>query len=387
MSKDDLSPVDSVDWEAMDGRSRLWLLRPVVTVTLFAGIVALGVVGVRSGALELTVLDREVSVVESMYRLALVAIAVNVVAWAYRSPARARTVCERLASRRPVLASAGILASVLVFTTVLASRWEEPPVDPGHSFQPPVWSSVESIYVTNCEGREVGDVCRGSLEFPLGTGYTGQDLLTMTVHGLHTSFQVGVVAAVCALGMGLTVGVVAGYRGGWVDELLMRYVDLQFAFPAFFAYIFLRIAFEPHLALLILVFGLLSWGGIARVVRTEVVKHRSEPYVLAAEATGAGRTGIVVRHVVPNVSNTVVTAATLLVPKFVLYETALSFLNLGDDRVVSLGTEISTALNQEGVDWWVVPWTVAVPVCALIVVVLAISLLGDAFRDELDPRE
>jgi peptide/nickel transport system permease protein len=179
------------------------------------------------------------------------------------------------------------------------------------------------------------------------------------------------------------VGTVAAYAGGLVDEALMRYVDVQLVFPAFFLYLLLTYLFGGSLFMFILIFGLTGWGSIARLVRSEALQRREEEYVRAARSAGAGTAYVIRRHLVPNVSNTVITAATLLVPGFILFEASLSFLSLGDPTVPSWGQVIAAGRDDLNTAWWVSTF----PGLFLFTTILAFNFVGDAFRDALDPRQ
>lgn len=285
---------------------------------------------------------------------------------------------------------------LFLVTTLYPFFVPEPDIDLLYSAQPPAWVSIPESYVASCHGSTVDGVCWGTIEYPLGTNFRGQDLLTVTLLGLNTTLQVAVSASVLSISLGVLVGTVAGYAGGRTDELLMRYVDLQRAFPAFFVYVLLIFVFNRNYALLILVFGMLSWGNIARLVRSEVIQLREKPFVEAARLSGARPRFVLIRHVVPNTSNTLLTGGAVLFSKFAVYEASLAFLTLTDLNVVSLGNEIAFSIGRESadpilqggpfMDWWVFPWTVLVPAAILCSFLLAVSVCGDGLRDVLDPR-
>lgn len=254
--------------------------------------------------------------------------------------------------------------------------------DPPH--QPPVGFGVDARFVSTCAGTVVDGTCQGSLQYPLGTDSNGRGLVILLVAGSRLALEVGFVSAMLIVPLATAVGTVAAEFGGRVDELLMRFVDVQQVVPAFFVYIVAQFVFAPRLTLLLVVFGTLSWGAIARMVRSEAIQRSQLGYVRAAEGAGAGRPWIVRRHVVPNVTSTVVAAVTLQIPTLVLIEAALSFLALGDPTVNSLGQTISTGMTaREFPRYW---WISTVPTLLLVVTVVALNLFGDALRDVLDPR-
>jgi peptide/nickel transport system permease protein len=163
----------------------------------------------------------------------------------------------------------------------------------------------------------------------------------------------------------------------------MRYVDIQITFPAFFLYLLLVYLFGGSLFLMILIFGLTGWGGIARIVRSEALQRREEAYIQAAKASGASSLWTIKQHLLPNVSNSVITAATLLIPSFILFEAALSFLALGDPTTPSWGQVIADGRSDIASAWWIS----TLPGFFLFFTILAFNFLGDALRDALDPRQ
>ncbi len=262
--------------------------------------------------------------------------------------------------------------------------------EPTVALNPPVWTGVQAFVPPGCVGEVVADRCQGTWRYPLGTDGSGRDLLLKTVYGLQTSLQVGLTTAVIAGGVGATVGLVAGTVGGRVDDALMRYVDFQTALPAFFVYLLVISAFGHDLAVMVLVFGFLSWGGLARLVRSEVLRVREELYVQSAQAAGAGPLYRLRHHVLPNVSAGVVVPVTTLVPLYVLYEAALSFLGLGDPEPVpiSLGETIASGLERQYVpNWWDAWWIPVIPAVLLSVLLLCLLVAGDRAGELLDPKE
>jgi peptide/nickel transport system permease protein len=251
--------------------------------------------------------------------------------------------------------------------------------------QPPLFLTVESGTVAlNCAGKVTGSAvenyCHGSLRFPLGTNGAGQSRLQLIIAGMGVALLVALVTSMLIIPIATTVGVVAGYFGGWTDDILMRYVDIQQTVPAFLIYLILSLIYGASLFLIVLVFGLLSWGGVARLVRSEVIQRRGELYVTAAESAGASRLQVIRKHVLPNVSNTVITATTRQIPLLILTEAAVAFIGkIGDENVPSWGEFLS---NTIGGIWW--KWTI--PLVFLVVTVFSFSVVGDALRDVLDPR-
>ena len=168
-----------------------------------------------------------------------------------------------------------------------------------------------------------------SREHLLGTDELGRDTLTRLVYGARVSLGVGFLAVSVALAIGGVVGLCAGFYGGWLDDVLMRVVDVVLAIPAIFLYILMAILFRPNAITLALIIASLSWAFLARLVRAEVLSLRSRDYVLAARSIGARDTRILSRHVLPNCLQIVIVAASLGIGQVVLIEAALDFLGLG----------------------------------------------------------
>jgi peptide/nickel transport system permease protein len=264
--------------------------------------------------------------------------------------------------------------------------------DPAFQYNPPVGASVENFIPTQCAGTvtDDGTTCRGDTTYLFGTDGSGGEVFGAVVHGLRTSLQVGVSAAVIAGGIGTFVGLISGTVGGRLDTVLMRYVDLQMAVPSFFVYALLTLVFltPGDLALMVVVFGLLSWGGLAKLVRSEVLQVREQLYVTSAQAAGASPLYRLRKHVLPNVSTGVLVPLTTLIPLYVLYEAALSFLELGAsaNEQVSLGRKIAEGFREPMFSWWEVWWVAVFPALAVTGLTVTLLLTGDRVSDLLDPR-
>lgn len=253
-----------------------------------------------------------------------------------------------------------------------------------HGYQPPVFFSVPEHVPVQCLGAEAAGRCNGSVQYPLGTDAHGNGLIELVVLGAGVSLRVAFVVGMIAVPLALAVGVIAGYTGGRIDAVLMRYVDVQGTVPAFLVYVVLIYVYGRSLFLFVLVFGLLSWGGIARIVRSEVLQIRTEAYVAAALGQGAGRFRVLRRHVVPNVYDSLAVSATQAIPRILLIEAAISFMLLNDIGVPSWGHTATMGLRHQHqfVHTW---WISTVPIAFLVMTVLSITVLGDFFRDALDP--
>ena len=257
-----------------------------------------------------------------------------------------------------------------------------PEVAPLKAYQPPVFMSVDSGVPVSCVGETVGGRCQGTWQHPFGTTAQGKDILVSSIYGMKISMQVGLIGAFLIILVASAVGLLAAYSRGWMDEILMRYVDIQITFPTFFLYLLITFMFGGSLFNMIVIFGLLGWGGTARIVRSEALQRREEEYVLAAENTGAGTWSVIRRHLLPNVSNSVITAVSLTIPSLILFEAALAFLGLGDPTIPSWGEVIANGRR----DLDRAAWISTIPGVFLFFTILAFNFVGDALRDALDPR-
>ncbi len=220
----------------------------------------------------------------------------------------------------------------------------------------------------------------------LGTDTVGRDMVARLLIGLRASLLVGAAATLVALTIGVIYGAIAGFLGGWLDEAMMRIVDVLYAIPFVFFVIVLMsvIQFKDPLANLMLIFmaiGAVEWLTMARIVRGQTLSLRHKEFVDAARAAGASPLQIVFRHIVPNVLGPVAVFATLNVPVIILTESFLSFIGLGvQEPLTSLGK-----LIKEGADQMIAaPWMLVSPALAMLVTLLALNFLGDGLRDALD---
>ncbi|WP_049935006.1 ABC transporter permease [Haloplanus natans] len=222
-----------------------------------------------------------------------------------------------------------------------------------------------------------------SLAHPFGTDWAGRDVFSRVLYGGRYSLSIGVVAVSLALVVGVPLGAVAGYVGGWVDETIMRLVDVLYAFPFLVLAIALVAVFGQGFWKLVGALVAVGWIGYARLIRGEVLSVVERDYVLAARAVGAGDRRILARHVVPNAIAPVVVQATLNVGTVVLSAAALGFLGLGlQPGTAEWGSMLSAGRDTlVGGEWWVTVF----PGLAIFLFVLSINLVGDGVRDALDP--
>lgn len=219
-------------------------------------------------------------------------------------------------------------------------------------------------------------------EFLMGTDNQGRAMFALVVHGLATSLVTVVVVLAISVVIGVAVGALSGYRGGLVDSLLMRIVDMVQAVPAFFLAIVAFAVLGSGQDKLILLLGLTSWTFLARIVRAQVLSAKQREFVLAARSLGSSGSRTVFRHLLPNVLPSVVVILPLLASRVVLIEAGLAFLGLGDPNRLSLGYLIANAQPHLQYYWWMSVFPGAMLTC----LVLGFNLLGDAFNDLLQRR-
>jgi len=301
----------------------------------------------------------------------------------YENPRMTRYYWREFKKNKAAVVSLVYLAVILAIGLTVPRVVSPPEVQPLLQYQPPVWGAVPETVPIECVGRVEDGLCHGTWEHPLGTTHQGKDILISVIYGMEISMQVGLIGMFLQVLIASTVGLSAAYFGGYIDEVLMRYVDIQITFPSFFLYLLVVYLFGGSLFLMILVFGILGWGGIARIVRSEALQRREEAYVMAAESAGASSRWTIRRHLLPNVSNSVITAATLVIPGLILAEAALAFLGLGDPSIPSWGDIIADGRGDLDRAWWIS----TLPGIFLFLTILAFNFLGDALRDALDPRQ
>lgn len=220
----------------------------------------------------------------------------------------------------------------------------------------------------------------------LGTDELGRDVFTRLLYGGRISLGIGIFASVVQVTIGMTLGALAGYFGGIVDNIIMRLVDIIMCFPFFVIATAIAVVVGPSIWNLVIIIGVLSWTGVARIVRAEVLSLKNREFVEASRAIGLNSFEIIIRHIIPNILSSILVAATLCIADAILMESALSFLGMGvRPPQPSWGNMLSTAQSMRTLkyEWWL--WVP--PGLMIFLTVLSINFIGDGLRDALDPKE
>lgn len=269
----------------------------------------------------------------------------------------------RLLARNPVTLVSSVVLVVVAVVTV-AANWIVP-------------YGVNDVDVPNALAPPSGSHW-------LGTDELGRDVLSRVLVATQASMRIAVVSVAFAVVVGVTVGLIAGYRGGWLDAVLMRIVDVMFAFPVLLLALAVVAILGPGVTTTILAIGLVYTPIFARVARASTLGVRTEPYVSVSRAMGAGDLYILRRHILPNIAGPLIVQTSLSLAFAILSEAALSFLGLGiQPPQPSLGRMIFDSQGFVTMAWWMAVF----PGAAIFVIVLAFNLFGDGLRDVLDPKQ
>lgn len=218
--------------------------------------------------------------------------------------------------------------------------------------------------------------------FLLGTDPMGRDLAAGLAHGASVSLLVGLVSTVVSLLIGIPIGALAGYFGGWVDDLLMRFTEFFQSVPSFALAVVLVAIFQPSITSIVVAIAIVSWPPVARLLRGEVMSLKSREFVEAAVLSGQTHATIIWRQILPNTLSPIIVLASMMVAAAILIESSLSFLGLGDRNVMSWGYIIGAGRTVIRQAWWVSFF----PGAAILLTVLALNLIGEGLNDALNPR-
>ena len=263
-----------------------------------------------------------------------------------------------------------VLSIVILFTLIgpYFAKWDHETID---------YSAIGSLADTGVPSIETGHY--------FGTDDLGRDLYSRTIQGTQTSLLVGIIGAIVATIVGTLYGATAGFIGGWVDNLMMRTVDILVAIPYMFIIILLLVIFERSFFMLFVGIGIVSWLDMSRIVRGQTLSLKNREFVEAAHAAGVPWFKIVTRHIVPNLLGVVVVYATLLVPLMILTESFISFLGLG---VQEPNTSLGALINEgSGTMLYGTLWQLLFPLFFFLVTIVSLFFIGDGLRDALDPKD
>ncbi len=217
---------------------------------------------------------------------------------------------------------------------------------------------------------------------PLGTDTLGRDIAAGLVHGARVSLMIGIVSTLVALLIGMPLGAIAGYSGGFVDDSLMRFTEFFQTIPSFALAIVLVAILQPQLGSIVLAIGVVSWPPVARLVRGEVLSLRTREYVQAAVTIGQSTPRIIFSQVLPNTIAPIIVMGSLMIGSAILLESSLSFLGLGDPNLMSWGYMVGAGRTRLLDAWWIS----FLPGLAIFLTVLALNLAGEGLNDALNPR-
>ncbi|MDP6958145.1 MAG: ABC transporter permease, partial [Planctomycetota bacterium] len=253
--------------------------------------------------------------------------------------------------------------------------------------QPPLWMPLSENDQKTNERLALDNVGENWKEYAaehlLGTDSSKRDVLSMMIHGTRISLAVGVVSVSIYVTIGIIIGAIAGYFGGWVDDIIMRIVEIVICFPTFFLIITIIAIAPPSIFWVMAAIAIVGWTTVARLVRAEFLKLRKNDFVISAKALGASQTRIIFRHILPNSLAPVMVSATFGVAGAILAESGLSFLGLGvPPQIATWGSVLKNGQESLPATWWLA----LIPGLAIFMTVTAYNLFGEALRDAIDPR-
>jgi peptide/nickel transport system permease protein len=222
----------------------------------------------------------------------------------------------------------------------------------------------------------------GTSGFLLGSDSLGRDVAAGIAHGAKTSLLIGLLATIVAVGLGTIMGGLAGYYGGWIDDLLMRTTEMFQTIPSFVFAILLVAIMKPSIESIVIAIAVVSWPAVARLVRGEFLSLKNREFVQACHTVGMGDLQIMLSEILPNCLSPIIVIGSLMVATAILIESGLAFLGLGDPNIMSWGFQIGAGRTLLRSAWWVCTF----PGIAILVTVLAINLVGEGLNDALNPR-
>jgi len=222
----------------------------------------------------------------------------------------------------------------------------------------------------------------GENGFVLGSDTLGRDVASGIAHGASTSLMIGGLATAVAVLLGAVLGGLAGYFGGWIDDILMRVTEMFQTIPSFVFAILIVAIIKPSIKSIVIAIAVVSWPAVARLVRGEFLSMRNREFVQACHVVGMGDIRIMLREILPNCLSPIIVAGSLMVATAILIESGLSFLGLGDPNIISWGFQIGAGRTVLRSAWWVCTF----PGVAILLTVLAINLVGEGLNDALNPR-
>jgi peptide/nickel transport system permease protein len=271
------------------------------------------------------------------------------------------TFLKRFARNRGAVIGLAILLAVVAFALLAPSLYPQSP-----------WRMVGRPFMAPF-----------ALErFPLGTDTLGRDIASGMVHGARVSLMIGVVSTLVALLIGVPLGAIAGYAGGFLDDALMRFTEFFQTIPSFALAIVLVAILQPQLGSIVLAIGVVSWPPVARLVRGEVLSLRTREYVQAAVTIGQSTPRILFSQILPNTIAPIIVMGSLMIGSAILLESSLSFLGLGDPNLMSWGYMVGAGRTRLIDAWWISFF----PGLAIFLTVLALNLAGEGLNDALNPR-
>ncbi len=271
---------------------------------------------------------------------------------------------DRFMANRAAMISTGIMLTIVVLAIIV-----------------PIWGPhpIEEVY---WDRMMIAPTLENNHWF--GTDVNGRDMFARVFYGARISLTIGVLTTLVAMTIGVTYGAVAGYAGGRIGAVMMRFVDIVYAVPALFLIIVLVSVFGNNFILVFISIGAVEWLTMARIVRGQTLSIKEKDYLEAARALGLPASAVLVRYIIPNVLGPVIVYATLLIPINILVESYLSFLGLG---VQEPFTSWGRLISQGAKEMEMAPWLLLAPAVFLTVTMFCFNFIGDGLRDALDPKD